>query len=68
MLTDGESDWERAMDMLYNLLTIGVPALVGLAGWVMLRQRNTPPLVAGCSAMAIALVTMTAIFMLMFII
>lgn len=68
MLTDGEADWGCAMDMLYNVLTIGVPALVGLAGWIILRQRNAPPLLAGCSAMAIALVTMTAIFVLMFII
>ena len=67
MLTGGEPNWEHAIDMLYNMLTIGVPALVGLLGWIILRQRNAPPLLAGCSAMAIALVTMTAIFVLMFI-
>lgn len=41
---------------------IGVPALFGLLGWAILRQRNAPPLLAGCSALVIALIVMTALF------
>lgn len=67
MLTGGGSDGVRAMDTVYNLLTIGVPALVGLLGWSLLRQRNSPPLVAGCAAIVIALLTMTLIFVLLYL-
>lgn len=66
MLTGGCDDEEDTMDFAGNLLTIGVPALVGLFGWIVLRQRDAPPLLAGCSAMVIALATMTAIFVLLY--
>jgi hypothetical protein len=54
--------------MTYNLLTIGVPAMVGLLGWIVLRQRNATPLLAGCSAMVIALATLIVIFALIYVI
>lgn len=50
------------MDTIGDLAIIGIPAVFGLIGWALLRQRNTPPLLAGCSALAIALAVMTVIF------
>lgn len=55
------------MDTLDSLVTIGIPALVGLLGWIVLRQRNSPPLLAGCMALFIALGTLAIIFALMFV-
>lgn len=50
------------MDTVGDLAVIGIPAIFGLVGWALLRQRNTPPLLAGCAALLIAMAVMTAIF------
>lgn len=50
------------MDTIGDLAIVAVPAVIGLLGWVFLRQRNTPPLLAGCLALLIALAVMAAIF------
>lgn len=62
MLTNGGDSGERALNTFTDFVTIGIPALMGLLGWIILRQRNAPPLLAGCSALVIALIVMTAIF------
>lgn len=54
------------METLGNLAIVGVPAVFGLLGWAILRQRNMQPLLAGCVAMAVALAVMTGIFLGMY--
>jgi hypothetical protein len=54
------------METIGNLAVIGVPAVCGLIGWAALRQRNAPPLLAGCVALAVALAVMTGIFLGMY--
>ena len=52
--------------VLGNFVVIGIPAICGLVGWAVLRQRNTQPLLAGCAAFTVALLVMTAIFLGMY--
>ena len=55
------------METIGNLAIIGIPAISGLIGWAILRQRNAQPLLAGCFAIMVALVVMTGIFLGMYI-
>lgn len=54
------------MDTIIDFAIIGIPALFGLLGWAILRQRNAPPLLAGCSALVIAVSVMTVFFVAMY--
>jgi hypothetical protein len=59
---------DNTVNTLQDFATIGVPALFGLLGWAILRQRNAPPLLAGCSALVIALIVMTAMFAVIYVV
>lgn len=49
-----------------NLITIIVPAFIGLLGWALLRRQGVAPLPAGCGALLIALVVLILLFILIY--
>lgn len=60
-------DGERAtMGTIGELSTIVVPAVFGLIGWAVLRRRNASPILAGCSALTLALTVMTIMFVVIY--
>jgi hypothetical protein len=54
------------MGSIEDLAIIFVPAVFGLIGWAVLRQRNTSPLLSGCSALGISLAAMTIMFVVIY--
>jgi type IV secretory pathway TrbD component len=47
---------------VWSVVSIGVPAVVGLVVFGLLRNRDTQPILAGCAAAVVSLVVLALFF------